>query len=104
MRRHNLKPIIQDTKCLEQLNTLLKYGPLLIEATLEDCTTINLVHDKPISADQNYAAVVLVRKNGQEVELLGKTPYAEAEAFFNEYLDALAAKGDRVVITYCSFD
>ena len=92
------------TKCPEQLNKLRKYGPLVIEATLEDCTTINLVNETPVDADQDYAAVVLVRKDGKELEVLSKKPYAEAEAFFNKYLDALKAKGDRPVITYCSYD
>jgi chitinase len=87
-----------------QLNKLRDYGPLMLEATLEDGMTINLVNETKVDDDQAYAALVFVRQDGKELEVLSKRPYAEVEASFYRYIDAIQAKGGRVVITYCSFD
>ena len=91
-------------KCPAQLNKLRDYGPLLMEATVANCLTVNLVSETRPDDDQDYAAVILVEADGTERELFGKSPYAEAEVAFNEYLDKRQSKGDEAVITYCSFD
>lgn len=67
----------------------------MIEATLDNCTTVNLVNETPIDSKQCYAVVVLVRKDGQELEALSKRPYAEAEAFFSDILTGSDLRGSR---------
>ena len=61
------------------------YGPPMIQARLKDGKAVNLVNETPIGSVQDYAAVVLVREDGAELELLGKTtPYGKAKTFFDK--------------------
>ena len=77
------------------------FGPLLMTAKLTDSTFLKYVNDG--RGDEFYGALLLV-KDGVPFELINKLPEEASQALFNSFLDASAARGDRPVVTYCSFD
>lgn len=77
--------------------------PLMIEATLKDGSTVNLVNDTLIDDKIDYAAVVEVTADGLN-EITGKIPFDEAERRYAEIYDERRASGDRPVVTYHSYD
>lgn len=75
----------------------------MIEATLKDGSTVNLVNDTLIDDKIDYAAVVEVTADGLN-EITGKIPFDEAERRYAEIYDERRASGDRPVVTYHSYD
>jgi hypothetical protein len=86
----------------EPVTTLLTRS-VMMTAQLKDYSTIHLVNET-LEAGQDEAGVVLVTKEGEEVEIFKAAPFKEAETFFLDYVRECKAHGDEPVITYCSYD
>lgn len=77
--------------------------PLLMRAQLDDTTFLEYVNDSSLDQDIWHGAIILVKKAVRLV-LIDKLPEAACETTFNSIVDAFEARGNRPVITYCSFD